>query len=85
MNDAICNSGDEGAKCVDVAGNFCKALHRGIFWKGFGNNHRTPSAWLIPNENRVTFRVSTTAAREVWGTSTVGPARYCPPRSSRSF
>jgi hypothetical protein len=41
--------------------------YRGIFWKGFGNNHRTPSAWLVPKSNRVTFRVSTTSAREAGG------------------
>ena len=42
---------------------------RGIFWKGRGNDDRTPSAWLIPRTNRVTFRVSTTHAKEVWGTT----------------
>jgi hypothetical protein len=42
---------------------------RGIFWKGRGNQDRTPSAWLTPRTNRVTFRASTTGAREVWGTT----------------
>ena len=42
---------------------------RGIFWKGRGNDDRTPSAWLIPRTNRVTFRVSTTHAKEVWGST----------------
>ena len=42
---------------------------RGIFWKGRGNDDRTPSAWLVPRTNRVTFRVSTTHAKEVWGTT----------------
>ena len=53
--------------------------YRGIFWKGFGNNHRTPSAWLVPKSNRVTFRVSTTSAREVWGTSSgsLPTRRWC--------
>ena len=53
--------------------------YRGIFWKGFGNNHRTPSAWLVPKSNRVTYRVSTTSAREVWGTSAAAlpTRRWC--------
>ena len=43
--------------------------HRGIFWKGGASGDRTPSAWLIPHSNRVTYRVSTSSAEEVWGTS----------------
>ena len=43
--------------------------HAGLFWKGHGNDHRTPSAWLLPRTNRVTFRVSTAASNEVWGAS----------------
>lgn len=43
--------------------------HVGIFWKGFGNDDRTPSAWLVPGSTFVTFRVSTQTSTEVWGTS----------------
>ena len=43
--------------------------HVGLFWKGRGNDDRTPSAWLAPGSTRVTFRVSTTASTEVWGTA----------------
>ena len=44
-----------------------------------GNNHRTPSAWLTPNTNRVTYRISSTSAREVWGTSNASlpTRRWC--------
>ena len=40
----------------------------GLFWKGRGNDDRTPSAWLAPGSTLVTFRVSTTVSTEVWGT-----------------
>ncbi|KAK3285386.1 hypothetical protein CYMTET_7010 [Cymbomonas tetramitiformis] len=42
---------------------------RGIFWKGEHNAHRTPSMWLLPEEPKVTFRLSTTTTTEAWGTS----------------
>ena len=41
----------------------------GLFWKGRGNDDRTPSAWLAPGSTLVTFRVSTTVSTEVWGTA----------------
>ena len=37
--------------------NDATGKHRGIFWKGDDNAHRTPSMWLLPNDARVTFRV----------------------------
>jgi len=43
--------------------------HVGLFWKGRGNDDRTPSAWLAPGSTLVTFRVSTTVSTEVWGTA----------------
>ena len=43
--------------------------YRALFWKGLAADDRTPSAWLVPGSNRITFRVSTTRAKEVWGTS----------------
>ena len=50
--------------------------YRALFWKGLAADDRTPSAWLVPGSNRITFRVSTTRAKEVWGTS----AGAIPPR-----
>jgi len=42
--------------------------YRGIYWKGEGNNHRTPSLFIHPNSTTVSFRASTTRAREAWNT-----------------
>eukprot|EP00899_Mesostigma_viride_P027807 jgi/Mesvir1/8210/Mv12501-RA.1 len=42
---------------------------RTIFWKGQHNNDRTPSMWLMPGGNRVTYRVSTASAHDVYGES----------------
>lgn len=38
--------------------------HRTIFYKGKtdGGEERTPSAWLLPDQNRVAIRVSTRSA-----------------------
>ena len=44
-------------------------LHRAIFFKGSKNFHRTPSMWLLPNSNRVTYRVMGEGEKEVWGSS----------------
>ena len=44
--------------------------------QGHDDNDRTPSAWLLPRSNKVTFRVSTHKAAEAWGTSSVAiPSR----------
>ena len=38
--------------------------HRSLVYKGTGNSHRTPSIWLLPSTNQLTFQLSTT--RCVW-------------------
>ena len=34
--------------------------HRSLFYKGIGNDHRTPSIWLLPSTNQLSFQLSTT-------------------------
>ena len=43
--------------------------HRGLFFKGQTVVDRTPSLWLLPNTNQVTYRVVSKNRKEVWGTS----------------
>eukprot|EP00935_MAST-01C_sp_MAST-1C-sp1_P000630 g630.t1 len=38
---------------------------RSFFYKGDGHKHRTPSAWLMPQDNRLTLRVSTEVSFDV--------------------
>ena len=32
--------------------------HRTLFYKGKAGGHRTPSAWFLPDSNRITMRIS---------------------------
>jgi hypothetical protein len=34
--------------------------YRSLVYKGIGNDHRTPSIWLLPSTNQLTFQLSTT-------------------------
>ncbi len=43
--------------------------YRGILFKGTKNAHRTPSMWLLPDSNQVTFRIKDVRDDEVWYTS----------------
>ena len=45
--------------------------YRGLFFKGDKNAHRTPSIWLLPNSNHITYRVMSKQGSEVWYTSSV--------------
>ena len=40
--------------------------YRGIYWKGDGNDHRTPSLFIHPNSTTISFRASTTERKEAW-------------------
>ncbi len=59
--------------------------HRSLFYKGIGNDHRTPSIWLLPSTNQLSFQLTTTRYVSLLPISFLLRAQLCIPGDEERF